>query len=696
MSTDTHGTTEESKSLEDKFEEIIRKYYDPRDGSPNRLGKLLERYPQEQQSLTIDWYDVYKYEKELAEDILDSPEVVRDYAEKALHDYDIPIDVDLSDATIRFANLPPDAERKIGRLGTDDENRLRRITGQVTKKSPKRIRVVEAAWECQRCGTITRIPQLAGKQEPHECDGCQRKGPFIRKGDESEQVNFQRLRMQLPPELSQGMGAEHIDVRVEEELVNSVEVGDRVTVTGIPRTHEVDEGDDLILDWHAEAMHFEREDAGLDEIDYSDSIDEIKELANSENPFGLLVDSIKPTHRGNEDAKLAIGLQLFGGVRKVNEDGSTVRGCSHVLLVGDPGTDKTGLLTYASDLAPRSVFTSGEGSSGVGLTAAVVSDDFSNGPTLEAGAMVLANDGLVALDEFDKLDEKQQTSMNEALSKQTVSIAKWGINATMNARTTLLAAANPEYGRFDLYESIPSQLDLDPTLISRFDLIFIIKDKPDEEADRELAEHINTAAYIGAKRASGESVSEELTSKVTPAVAPDLLRKWIAYARDNCTPVLTQDARDYIKEEYVKIRQASGDDDAVPVTARKLQALHRLAEASARIRLSPDATLDDAELAVSIVKDCLQDIGIDPETGELDADVIETGTSKTQRQRIKNVKGLILDHESDTDHGAPLVNVIDSAESIGIDESKVRHEIQKLKDRGEIYEPADEHYRPTK
>lgn len=695
MSTDTHTTTDETKSIEDKFEELIRTYYDRRDGSHNPLGQLLQRYPRDQRSLTIDWEDIYRYDQDMAEDVLDAPERMREYAEQALADYDIPVDVDLSGAIVRFGNLPDDAERHIGRLGDDDENRLRRITGQVTKKSPKRIRVTEAAFECSRCGTITPIPQVAGKQEPHECQGCERQGPFTLNKAQSERVNFQRLRLQLPPELSKGSGGEHIDVRVEEELVNSVEVGDKVTVSAIPRTHEIDGDDDLILDWHAEAMHFEREDAGLDDIDYSDSIDEIRELAASDDPFELLVDSIKPTHRGNRDAKLAIGLQLFGGLRKVSEDGSSVRGSSHVLLVGDPGTDKTGLLSYASDLAPRSVFTSGEGSSGVGLTAAVVNDDFSEGPTLEAGAMVLANNGMVALDEFDKLDENQQTSMNEALSKQTVSIAKWGINATMNAKTTLLAAANPEYGRFDLYEPIPSQLDLDPTLVSRFDLIFIMKDKPDREDDRQLAEHINKSAYIGAKRANNEQVDDDLKADVQPAVEPDLLRKWIAYARDNCKPVLSWEAQEYIADEWVELRQAGGEDDAVPVTARKIEALHRLAEAAARARLSDTAELRDARLAVSIVRDCLREIGLDPETGELDADVIETGQSATQRQRIKNVKGLIKAHEGDTEYGAPLEEILDEAEAIGIDESKVEHEIEKLKQRGEIYSPAEDHYRTS-
>lgn len=696
MSSDAAAQPGVESELTAKFREFIRTYYDNRDGQPSRISRLVERYPSEQKAFIIDWPDLFQYEMSLAEDLLEQPETIQKHAKQALIEYDLPVDVDLSGVEVRFAELPPEAERDIGTFGTDDEDGLRKITGQVTKKSAKRIKVETAAFECERCGDIQHIPQNGPRQEPHECMACERQGPFTLDASRSERVNYQRLRVQLPPEKAQGMGAEHIDVHVEADLVNKVEVGDRATATVIPRTHEVDDEDMLVLDWHAETNHIEAEDAALDEIDYSAEREQIKELAAGDDPFSTLINSIKPTHYGNEDAKLAIGLQLFGGVRKVNDDGSTMRGTPHVLLIGDPGTDKTGLLDYAAELAPRSVFTSGEGSSGVGLTAAVVNDDFSPHPTLEAGAMVLANDGLVALDEFDKLDEQQQTAMNEALSKQTVSISKWGINATLNARTTLLAAANPEHGRFDPYAPPAKELNLDPTLLSRFDLMFIIKDEPNEERDLEIAEHINTAAYVGAKKAKGEAVESDAEAAMAPDVEPDLLRKWIAYARDTCEPVLTEETREYIKRQYVDLRMASGDDDAVPVTARKIEAIHRLSEASARVRLSDTVELEDAQRAVSVVKDCLKEVGIDPETGEFDADVIETGQSKTQRQRKKTVLGLIKSNQGETEYGAPLDILVEEAQAVGITEGKFHHELNEFKENGKVYEPADEHYRLTK
>jgi len=695
MSTDTSSTADASHELTGRFVEFYRRYYDDREGGRSEIGDLVQRFPREQQSLLVDWSDLFQFDSRMAEDLLDQPGLMKDHARQALWEYDLPVDIDLTGADVRFTNLPPNAEVDIGTFDVDDEDCLRQMAGQITKKSAKQVRVVTAAFECQRCGTMDYIPQEGGKQEPYECGGCERRGPFKLVPKESDRVAYQRIRMQLPPEKARGMGAEHVDVQVEGELVNRIDVGDRATATIIPRTHEIDDDERLVLDWHAEADYIKAEDAGLDEIDYSGDKDRIRELAGSDDPYSTLVGSIKPTHYGNEDAKLAIGLQLFGGVRKVNEDGSSMRGTPHVLLIGDPGTDKTGLLDYAAELAPRSVFTSGEGSSAVGLTAAVVKDDFSPAPTLEAGAMVLANDGLVALDEFDKLDERQQTAMNEALSKQTVSISKWGINATLSARTTLLAAANPEYGRFDLYQSIPDQLDLDPTLLSRFDLIFIIKDQPDEQRDLEIAEHINTAAYVGARRANGGAIDDDLAEAMRPEVPPDLLRKWIAYARDSIDPVLTDAAREYIKREYVDLRVASDDPDVVPVTARKIEAIHRLSEASARVRLSETVDLEDARRAVAIVKDCLREVGIDPDRGNLDADVIETGASKTQRQRIKSIRGLINAHEGETEYGAPHAKILQEAAAIGIDEDQLSHELEKLRQRGEIFSPSEGHYRPT-
>jgi replicative DNA helicase Mcm len=365
------------------------------------------------------------------------------------------------------------------------------------------------------------------------------------------------------------------------------------------------------------------------------------------------------------------------------------------------------LLSYIQNIAPRSVYTSGKGSSSAGLTAAAVRDDFGDGQqwTLEAGALVLADQGIAAIDELDKMSAEDRSAMHEALEQQRISVSKAGINATLKSRCSLLGAANPKYGRFDQYEPIGEQIDLEPALISRFDLIFTITDQPDEESDRNLAAHIIQTNYAGelhthrTNNPTSNFTEEEVdtvTDEVAPTIEPELLRKYIAYAKRNCFPTMTEAAKDTIEDFYVDLRLKGQDEDApVPVTARKLEALVRLAEASARMRLADTVEEEDADRAVEVALYCMKQIGIDPETGEFDADVVETGTSKSQRDRIQNIRGIIDDIEDEYDEGAPIDVVVERAEEVGIDESKAEHEIEKLKQRGEVYEPRTDHLRTT-
>ncbi|MGN8217952.1 LAGLIDADG family homing endonuclease [Halococcus morrhuae DSM 1307] len=302
-------------------------------------------------------------------------------------------------------------------------------------------------------------------------------------------------------------------------------------------------------------------------------------------------------------------------------------------------------------------------------------------------------------------NSEDRSAMHEALEQQTISVSKAGINATLKSRCSLLGAANPKYGRFDQYESIGEQIDLEPALISRFDLIFTVTDDPDPERDKDLAEHILRTNYAGElntqrteQTAANVSQSEvdAVTDTVAPAIEPDLLRKYIAYAQRNCYPTMTEEAKEAISDFYVDLRAEGSDDDApVPVTARKLEALVRLGEASARVRLADTVELEDAERVIEIVRSCLKDIGVDPETGEFDADIVETGQSKTQRDRVKNMKALIGELENEYDSGAPVEEVLDRAEETGMERSQAEHEIEKLRRQGEVYEPQTDHLRTT-
>jgi replicative DNA helicase Mcm len=334
-----------------------------------------------------------------------------------------------------------------------------------------------------------------------------------------------------------------------------------------------------------------------------------------------------------------------------------------------------------------------------------VQDDFGDGQqwTLEAGALVLADQGIAAVDELDKMAADDRSAMHQALEQQEISISKAGINATLKSRCSLLGAANPKYGRFDEYEPIGEQIDLEPALISRFDLIFTVTDEPDAEKDRDLADHILRTNYAGElhthrEETSASNVSAEevdnVTEDVEPAIDAEFLRKYIAYAKRTCYPTMTEAAKEAIREFYVDLRaQGESEDAPVPVTARKLEALVRLAEASARVRLSDTVEEEDAERVIEIVRSSLEDVGMDPETGEFDADVIEAGTSKSQRDRIKNIRGLVEELQQEYDEGAPVEEVLDRAEEIGMTRDKAEHEIEQLKRKGEVYEPSQEHLR---
>ncbi len=378
---------------------------------------------------------------------------------------------------------------------------------------------------------------------------------------------------------------------------------------------------------------------------------------------------------------------------------------THNYIANGIVSHNSALLQYIRNIAPRSVYTSGKGSSAAGLTAAAVRDDFGDGQqwSLEAGALVLADQGIAAIDELDKMRPEDRSALHEGLEAQEISISKAGINATLKARCSLLGAANPQYGRFDPYEPMGEQINLEPALISRFDLIFTITDKPDPDSDRDLAQHILETNYAGelhtqrAKLTTPDVTEEDLeavSQTVTPAIDPELFRKYVAFAQQSCYPRMTEEARNAIQEFYVDLRSRGADEDApVPVTARKLEALVRLSEASARVRLSDTVELDDAERVIALVRDCLQDIGVDPETGQFDADVIETGRSKTQRDRVRNIKGIIRELQDEHDEGAPLEEVLAAADEAGIERSKAEHQIGKLRDQGEVYSPTGDYLR---
>lgn len=335
------------------------------------------------------------------------------------------------------------------------------------------------------------------------------------------------------------------------------------------------------------------------------------------------------------------------------------------------------LLKRVSIVAPKSRFVSGKGASGAGLTAAVVRDEFIRGWALEAGALVLANKGLVCIDELDKMTKEDTSAMHEALEQQTINISKANIQATLRAETTVLAAANPKFGRFDPYDVLVKQIDLPPTLINRFDLIFPIKDLPNPQRDEMLASFILKLH------------KDETSNKVS--LDSEMIKLYIAYAKQHIHPVLTDQALKEIKDYFVSMRNSGGDEEkiqSIPISARQLEGLVRLSEASAKTRLSDKVTKKDAKRAIDLLHHCLTLIGLDTETGKFDIDRIATGITASQRGNMHIIKEIITELEGALNVKAiPIEDVIREAEIKGIPESKVEEIIEGLKRKGDLFSP---------
>jgi len=397
----------------------------------------------------------------------------------------------------------------------------------------------------------------------------------------------------------------------------------------------------------------------------------------------------EPRMRAELDSllKLSTGDVLFDRVKSVEE----VRdhGYGHVYDLTISGTH---------NFVANSLFTHN--------TAAAVRDEFGDGRwTLEAGALVLADQGVAAVDEMDKMRAEDRSAIHEAMEQQTVSIAKAGIMATLKSRCSLLGAANPKYGRFDPYEGIAQQIQMAPALMSRFDLIFVLKDEPDVGRDTAIASHILGAHHAGELHAhkthvSGSNITDadvgDAMEIIQPIIMPDLLRKYIAYAKKGVYPIMDSVAREHLIGFYLGLRKQGEDRDSpVPVTARQLEALVRLCEASARIRLCNEITVADSERVIRVVESCLRQVAFDSETGMFDADILTTGVSKSQRDKIKTLRNIIRDIEAEHNGMAPRDDVYARAAEQGFEKEYVEELIKRLKDQGELYEPTAGHVRVT-
>ena len=659
----------------DKFKQFIEMNY---------LKNILENLKKDNYSISMQFTELAIFEPELAELLIESPEDTIRAAEIAIEGIDLGLDEEKK-IKVRFFNLPAEQQIHIRNVRSKHIGKFIELNGIIRQKSDVRPQVTSAVFECPSCGNRITVLQLDSKfKEPSKC-GCGRKGKFRLLS--KELVDAQRIVLEESPEsLEGGEQPKRLNIFLKEDLVSPLtekrtNPGAKISITGILKEVPIitrDGGKSTRFDLMIETNHVESIQEEFMEIELSEKeIKEIKELSKDPQMTKKIVSSMAPTIYGHEEIKEALLLQLLGGVRKERKDGTVTRGDIHILLIGDPGCGKSVLLSRIIKLAPKARFVSGKGSSGAGLTASVVKDEFIRGWALEAGALVLANKGLCAIDEFDKMTTEDSSAMHEALEQQTITIAKANIHATLRAETTVLAAANPKYDRFDPYENIGSQINFPSTILNRFDLIFPIKDNPVKEIDEKLA------GFILKLHQDGES-------EIKTPLSTDFVKKYIAYAKQNCRPKLSDAALKEIQEYYVKMRMSGGEEGkmkSIPISARQLEALVRLSEAAAKLRLDDKVTKKDARTGISLVHFCLTKIGLDPTTGKIDIDRFRGGMSASQRSYIKTVKDIITELEGKMGKVIPVAEIIRLAKEKEIDDDKVTDLIQKLKRSGDLFMP---------
>jgi len=674
------------------FLEFISTFHDDK-GRLVYQNLINELIAYRKKSIYIDFSDLYSFNQKFATKLIDSPKEIIPLIEKKLYDYvterDPSYQDEIRELHVRILNVPRVVELR--KLRSNYAGRLISVEGILVKATPPKERLRKAIFQHMNPDCMHEFvwPPEGDMGEvieaPSVCPACNKPGQFKFIEDKSEFIDWQKAVIQeRPEEIPPGQLPRQVEIVFEDDLVDISRPGDRVKVVGILEIKKdtyIRRGSKAIFDIYLKVNSIEISQKVLDEVNISEEDEKkIRELSKDSFIREKIISSIAPSIYGHWEIKEAIALSLFGGSPKLLPDGTRVRGDIHILIIGDPGTAKSQMLQFAARVAPRAVYTTGKGSTAAGLTATVTRDKNSGDYYLEAGALVLADGGIAVIDEIDKMREEDRVAIHEAMEQQTVSIAKAGIVAKLNARATVIAAGNPKLGRYIAERTLIENINLPPTILSRFDLIFILVDKPGKE-DELLASHILNV-----------HASKNIVQQNT--IDTELLKKYIAYSRKNVSPKLGDEAKKLLLDFFVEMRKKSSEspDSPIIITPRQLEALIRISEAYARMALKEEVSREDAERAINIMRIFLERVGIDVESGKIDIDTIMTGKPKSAREKMSKILE-IIDTISSSEGCVKIKDLAKEAENAGIEKSSFDKLISDMRKQGLIYESRPDCYR---
>ncbi len=662
------------------------KLFQDRSGAYKYREAISQMASQGKRSLVIDFDDLISFDPDLASELKANPGDLLPKANRAIQEVMSVENMDYAkgkDFQARFRRL--DQVVPLRSLKSVHMGKMIMIEGIVTRASGVKQLLKTAVFQCPRCGNKMTLEQ-AGTilQMPPQCseESCQRKGFFRLIPEESVFIDWQLITVQeKPEELPPGQLPRSAECILKGDIVDLSRPGDRVALTGVLHAKQEFTAKGFRLATFSSALdanYLDVSDRGSEEVEITPADEKaIKALSKDPQLYPKILASIAPSIYGFEDIKEAIAYQLAGGVNKVMGDGIKIRGDINVLLVGDPGTAKSQMLQYIARIAPRGVYTSGKGSTAAGLTATVVRDKNTGEYFLEAGALVIADKGIACIDEIDKMRPEDRSAIHEAMEQQTISIAKAGIVVQLNARSSILAAANPSFGRYVPQRTVAENIqDLPVTILSRFDLIFTLLDRPDEARDRNMTEHIL-------------NLHQGIQTTKESAIDPKLLKKYLFYVRRYAAPKLSREAAQEIETFFLEMRaKGEGADSPVPITMRQLEAVVRLSEARAKLALKQEVEADDVKAVVRLMKSFLTQVGIDKATGKLDIDTLMVGRTKTQSDKLANLYDVFMEMERENE-GGPIKRdtLIQRAEAEGFERGFVERTISQWADQGIIYEP---------